>query len=218
MRLLFAITCASAVLLAGCAVQLPDAAEPEDAGHPWTETTADLWVARDLPCGFGSGADEACATLTLLYRDGSVLKALYGRGGPRQVEGYPQAEGNRSGLTFVDATEDAAFRDEITDAWTAMQGSAPDLVRVNGVRAWRLDPGEREDILRVVEHAVDQAVPLGEPTFDCQDCSAPVYWTFGAPQALTGQRFGQPYPSDTAWRLLDRQMLALHDWLEGSPA
>jgi hypothetical protein len=202
------------VLLAGCAVALPDPATPDEAGHPWTETSADLWVARDLPCGFGSGAEEACATLTLLYRDGSVLRAAYGQGGPAQVEGYPRDEGNRSGLTFAVAEEDAAFRDEIGQAWAAMHGEAPDRVRVNGVSALRLDPGEREDVLRVVEHAVQQADRLGEPTFDCEDCSAPVYWTFGSPRELADQRFGSPAPKQDAWVLLEDQMQALHEWLD----
>lgn len=205
------------VALTGCMVQLPDADHPEDPGHPWTDTNADLWVARDLPCGFGSGAEEGCATLTLLYRDGSVLKAAYGQGGPRQVEGVPRDEGNRSGLTFANAAEDAAFRDEVTAAWTAMQGAAPDVVRVHQVRAWRLDPTEREDVLRVVTHAVEQAKPLPEPTYDCDDCSAPVYWAFGSPRELERQAFGSPAPDDAAWTLLEDQMLALHEWLEDAP-
>lgn len=207
---------ALSMLLAGCAVALPEHATPEDPGHPWTDTDAELWVARARPCGFGpGGADEGCATLTLLYRDGSVLAAQYGQGGPRHVEGLPNPEGNRSGLTFANAHEDAAYRDEITAAWTAMHGSAPDLVRVHTVHALRLDPGEREDVLRVVQHAVDQAKPLGEPSFDCEDCVAPTYWTFGAPQALATQRFGNPPPADEAWRLLEQQVLALHVWLDG---
>lgn len=211
-----ALLVAAATLLAGCAVALPDAAQPKDPGHAWTETEAEAWVVRARPCGFGpSGADEGCATLTLLYRDGSVLKAQYGQGGPRHVEGLPNPEGNRSGLTFADADEDAAYRDELTAAWTAMYGSAPDLVRVHAVHALRLDPGEREDVLRVVQHAVDQAKPLGEPSFDCEDCVAPTYWTFGTPQQLAAQAFGSPPPADKAWRLLEEQMLALHEWLDG---
>lgn len=218
MRVLAPLTATLVLLLAGCTAQLPDPATPEDPGHPWTETGGDLWVARDLPCGFGSGAEEGCATLTLLYRDGSILEATYGQGGPRHVEGLPNPEGNRSGLTFADLGQDEAFRDEVTAAWTAMHGAAPDLVRVHHVRALRLDPGEREDVLRVVQHAVDQAKPLGEPTFDCEDCSAPVYWTFGSPQVHAEQRFGHPHPDDAAWLLLEDQMVALEAWLDDGPA
>lgn len=208
---------ASALILAGCMVQLPQADHPEDPGHPWSDAEGPLWIARDLPCGLGHGAEEGCATLTLFFRDGAILHATYGEGGPRQVEGLPREEGNRSGLTFANAQEDADFRDEVTDAWTAMHGAAPDLVRVHTVRALRLDPTEREDVLRVFEHAVDQATPLPEATFDCQDCSAPIYWTFGEPQRLQAEAFGSPPPDSDAWRLLEDQMQALLSWMDAGP-
>ena len=210
----------AALLLAGCTVALPGPVTLEEAGTAVTDPAGALWVARDRGCSSvaGAGADQACAVLTLLYHDGTVLQADYGQGGPRQVEGVAHDEGARSGLTFVYADDDAAFRDEITAAWTAMHGAAPDLVRVHDVRAYRIAPTEREGVLRVVDAALAKATPLPPPTFDCQDCAAPRYWAFGAPQEFSAQAFGSPGPEDSGWVLIEGQMQRLQAWLDGTAA
>ncbi len=207
-----------ALAASGCAVQLPGAAVPEKPGFPWTDADGELWVVRIVPCGFGAGtAEEACNEVMALYRDGSVLRAEYGEGGPDQVEGKPREEGARAGLTFADPDAEAAHADELQAIWAATHADAPDHVRVHTVEALRIDPTEREDSLRVVDLALQQATPLPEPTFDCQDCSAPVYWTFGSPQALAQQRFGSPPPGSDAWTLLEDQMAELRAWLAAGP-
>lgn len=220
-----AMTLLLVLLLAGCSAQLPDPASPEKPGHPWTDTTADLWVARQTSCGECGDATTESATfaLTLLYRDGAVLHALLGEGGQRQLESYPADEGNRSGLTFAFPAEHEDYRDEITDAWKALNGAQPDLVRVHEVTALRIDPGEREDVLRVVEHAVDQTKDL-EQGFPqdcavgdaCLDGAQVRYGAWGPPQEARAPRdatLGQD--PDAAWRLLEEQVGLLHAWLEG---
>jgi hypothetical protein len=213
------------LLLAGCTVALPDAAVPEKPGFPWTDAEAELWVARDAGCGeCDHGTESATRDLTLLYRDGAVLHAQYGEGGQEQLEGYPPADGDRRGLTFAFPAEQEPYRDDITQAWTAMHGEAPNLVRVHTVQAYRIDPTEREDILRVVEHAVDQSSDLGG-TFQkecpadaaCSDGLGVTFYTFGAPQATQAhQEIGGQ--ADAAWRLLEDQVIALHAWLDEQDA
>lgn len=214
-----------ALLLAGCSAQLPDPATPEKPGHPWTDTTAGLWVARQTSCGECGDAttESASFELTLLYRDGAVLHARFGEGGQRHLESYPADEGNRSGLTFAFPAEHEDYRDEITAAWKALNGEEPDLVRVHEVTALRIDPSEREDVLRVVEHAVDRTKDL-EQAFP-QDCAAGDacldgaqvrFGAWGAPHAAKATpdaTLGQD--ADAGWRLLEEQVLLLHAWLDG---
>lgn len=209
----------ASLALAGCTVQLPEATIPEKPGHPWADAEGDLWVVRLVPCSFGIGtAEEACNDLTALYRDGSILHISYGEGGPDQVEGLPHDEGDRRGLTFAFPDMGADHRDEVEAIWQATRGAAPDHVRVHTLEALRIDPTEREDSLRVVDLALQQAKPLPEATFDCQDCTAPVYWTFGSPQALSEQRFGSPPPGSDAWQLIEEQMAQLQAWLKQGDA
>lgn len=210
----------AALSLSGCAVQLPEAATPEKPGFAWEDAEGGLWVVRIVPCSFGLGtAEEACNEAMALYRDGAVLRFQYGEGGPDQVEGKPHDEGARAGLTFEDAAADAAHRDEVEAVWKATHGgAAPDHVRVHVLEALRIQPSEREDTLRVVDLALQQAEPLPEPTFDCEDCTAPVYWSFGAPQVFAEQRFGSPPPGSDAWALIEDQMSALRAWLAAGPA
>ena len=225
MRTTLVLAAVLAAFLAGCAVALPEAATPEKQGHPWTDTGADLWVARQAKCGeCAHGAESPVNSLSLLYRDGSVLHVEYGEGGPAQVEGYPQAEGDREGLTFADPAFEP-YRDELEAAWKSVTGEAPDRVRVHTLQALRLDPTEREDVLRVVEHAVGQSADLpgsfqaGCPAdAECLDGLGVAFFTFGAPQAATGEHPSQPGQADAAWRLLDRQFAELEEWLARGPA
>ena len=212
------------ILVAGCAAQLPDSKVPEDAGHPWTDTEAELWVARQTTCGECGDAttESASFELTLLYRDGAVLHASFGEGGQRQLEGYPADEGNRSGLTFAFPVEHEDYRDEIIDAWRALNGEDPDLVRIHEVAALRLDPSEREDVLRVVEHAVDQSndldqgFPQGCADDDaCTDGTQVRYGAWGSPQEAKAPLDAKGQDPDKAWRLLEDQVMLLHAWLDG---
>ena len=221
--LAFAAFTTLAVLLAGCGlpVALPEAQTPKEPGHPWTDPDGALWVARKSACSdCGSGADQGNLGLTLLYRDGSVLHAVYGEGGPEQVEGYPAAEGNRRGLTFVFPDEHEPYRDELTEAWTVMTGAEPDRVRVHQLHALALDPSEREDQLRVVEHALRSTETLaaqGPPADDpglTEDGILVAYWTLGRPQEFRGPHGG--VAPDEGWTLLERQMFALRDWVTGT--
>lgn len=207
---------AATTALAGCTVSLPQPAVPEKPGFPWADADGDLWVVRLVPCSFGIGtAEEACNDLTALYRDGSILHITYGEGGPDQVEGVPHDEGDRRGLTFASADLGTEHADEIMAIWQATRGADPDHVRVHALQALRIDPTEREDALRVVDLALQQAKPLPDATFDCQDCTAPVYWAFGSPKALAQQRFGSPPPGSDAWTLVEDQMATLRLWTAG---
>jgi hypothetical protein len=211
-----------AVLLAGCAVQLPDAYTPEKPGLAWEEPEGDLWLARRSHCiDCGGTTESATEHLTLLYRDGSVLHVVHGEGGQRQLEGYPAADGNRSGLTFA-FPEHERFRAQVDAAWRAMTGAAPDLVRVHEVAAALVDPGERETVLRVVEHALRQTDDLavagttGCSGDTCADGARSVaFFAWGRPQESAGERTqaGPAADRDAGWRLLERQVLALQAWL-----
>ena len=209
----------AATALSGCTVALPEATTPEKPGHAWADAEGGLWVVRLLPCSHGIGtAEEACNQLTALYRDGAILHIAYGEGGPDQVEGMHPVDGDRRGLTFASPGLGADHRDEIEAIWQATRGGAPDHVRVHTLAALRIDPTEREDSLRVVDLALQQASALPDATFDCQDCAAPVYWAFGNPQAFSEQRFGSPPPGSDAWALIEDQMAALLEWLQHQPA
>lgn len=196
-----ALLSALLVLVSGC-VALPEAAHPEEPGVIWTDTAASPWVLRHEHCGFGGGPDHACESLTVLYRDGGVLDFTFGRG---RLEGEPD------GLGFANASDDAAYRNEVEAALAATLAVAD--VRVHDLHARRLDPNEREDILRVIEHALRQAEPLPDPTFDCADCGSMTYWATGRPRLLDAEQWGHPAPADDAWHLLEEQMGILRAWV-----
>lgn len=199
---LAALACLALFLLSGC-VALPDAAHPEESGVTWIDTSAPAWVTRHGHCGFGGGPGHACESLTILYRDGAVLDFTFGRG--RFGE-------DPAGLRFANATHDAQHRDEVLAAWNATFGDVGDLL-VHDLHARRMDPNEREDVLRVIENVLRQSEPLPEPTFDCQDCGSVTYWATGRPRILDGEEWGHPAPDDDAWALLEEQMGILRTWV-----
>ena len=93
------------------------------------------------------------------------------------------------------------------------------------ITALRIDPSEREDVLRVVEHAVDQTkdleqgFPQGCAEGDaCLDGAEVRYAAWGSPQEAKAPRDASGQDPDGGWRLLEEQMLALHEWLDGSAA
>lgn len=190
------------LLLAGC-VALPDAARPEEPGVVWTTTDASVWVLRHEHCGFGMGPDHACEVFTALHRDGAVLDFTFGRGA---IAGeHPE------GVWFADPA-DATYRGSVEGM--LQQAGIPLQGQVHDLHARRMDPNEREDILRVVEHALRQAEPLPEPDFsDCLDCGGLSYWAFGRPRLLEDQRWGPQPPADDAWVLLEEQMGILRTWV-----
>lgn len=214
----------AALLLAGCTAALPDPATPDKPGHAWTDTDAELWVAhRDECTHCGAGTESPGHNLTLLYRDGSVLFATYGQGGPDRLEGVPAQEGDRRGLTFVFPDEHGAYRDELEEAFTQMDGQAPNVVRVHAVHALRLDPSEREDVLRVVEHALRNGKDFGKAGDSCSDprrdhtCvenDATRIYAWGRPKEVTThEERDLADRQDAGWHLLDEQMELLHGWL-----
>ncbi len=199
-----ALACLALLLLSGC-VALPDAAHPEEPGVAWIDTTASAWVTRHGHCGFGGGPEHACESLTVLYRDGAVLDFTFGRG---------RFDGDAPGLRFANATHDAQHRDEVLAAWNATLGGPLGDLLVHDLHARRMDPNEREDVLRVIENVLRQTEPLPEPDFsDCMDCGGLTYWAFGRPRALEAEQWGHPAPSDDAWLLLDEQMGILRTWV-----
>lgn len=216
-----ALAAAAAILVAGCAVQLPAPFAPEKPGLAWDEPEGDLWLARQSHCIDCAGTESPTEHLSLLYRDGSVLHVVYGQGGQRQIEGVPRDEGNRSGLTFAVA-EHERFRAQVVDAWQRMSGHGPDLVRVHEVAAALVDPTEREAVLRVVTHGLQQtddldiAATTGCEGHECEPgARSVVLHAWGHPKESAGDRV-QAAPRgqhDAAWRLLDEQVLELQGWL-----
>lgn len=193
---------ALALLLAAGCVALPNAAHPEEPGVVWTTTDASVWVLRHEHCGFGMGPDDACEAFTALHRDGAVLDFTFGRGG--FVGEHPE------GVWFANATHQpyrAAIEAALEQAGVPLQGQVHDL------HARRMDPNEREDVLRVIENVLRQTEPLPEPTFDCDDCGSVTYWATGRPRILDAEQWGHPAPDDEAWRLLEEQMLILRAWV-----
>lgn len=219
-RAVLAVVVAS--VLAGCTIALPAVVAPEEPGQPWTQTEATLWVVRQTTCGECAHNTEAADfDLTLLYRDGSVLRARFGEGGQAQIEGRPQQEGDRRGLTFAEPGLATDFRDEVLAAWRAMNDEEPDVVRVYEVQAMRIGADEREGVLRVVDHALDQTADLRQsfpqecqPEAFCFDGIEVRYGAWGKPQEAKAPRgMASVLGPDDGWRLLEDQMLALHDWL-----
>lgn len=194
---------AALLFVSGC-IALPDAAHPEEPGVDWIDTTAPIWVMRHDHCGFGGGPGHACESMTVLYRDGAVLDFTFGRG---------RLEGDASGLRFANATHDAQHRDEVQATWAATAGESPGDLLVHDLHARRMDPDERDEVLRVIENVLRQTEPLPEATFDCQDCGSVTYWAVGHPRTLDAEQWGHPPPNDDAWLLLEEQMVILRSWV-----
>lgn len=189
--------------VSGC-VALPDAAHPEEPGVTWIDPASSAWVTRHGHCGFGGGPDHACESLTVLYRDGSVLDFTFGRG---------RFDGDAAGLRFVNVSHDAEHRDEVLAAWNATLREALGDLLVHDLHARRMDPNEREDVLRVIENVLRQTEPLPDPSFNCDDCGSITYWATGRPRILDAEQWGHPAPDDDAWLLLEEQMGILRAWV-----
>lgn len=192
-----------AMMLAGCAVVIPDPYQPQRVGYEWTSTEERLWVARLTQCGFCPVAPaEGRHHVLAVFEDGAILRFSYNLGGAE-------------GLAFANKTWQK-YHPMVTRVWQELYADKPDQMTVVALAARQLAVKDADPVLRVLDHGLRAAKDPGPPTYDCADCAGVSYRTFAPPQAFN-VTLGHPLPDDEGWRTVEGQLDLVSRWLDNPP-